>query len=81
MNSNQKFHKTVYRVVVLTDDGPLPEGMDLGSIAYTISEGGAAGGLFLESSEPLTKEQMKESIKEIGYVKDVFMFGDDDENS
>jgi len=79
MNSNQKFHKTVYRVVVLTDDGPLPEGMDLSSIGYTISEGGATGKVYLESSEGLTKEEMKTNLQEIGESRDIFMFGDDND--
>lgn len=73
MNPNQKFYKTVYRVVVLTDDGALPEGMDLGSIAYTITEGGSTGKVYLESSQQISEDEMKSSLDEIGAPRSFFM--------
>ena len=73
------FHKTVIRVTVLSDDGPLPDDIDLAGIAYEITDGDATGTWEIESSEFISKEQMIRELDAVGTDPD--FFGIDIQNS
>jgi hypothetical protein len=74
---NKPLWKTVLKVVVLSDDGPLPDDSDLESIGYLITEGGCTGKWEIESSEPISKEQMLKELEAVG-TDAGFFFADED---
>lgn len=77
-----RFFKTIIKVVVLTDDGPIDtaaedEGMTLTEIDALITDGGGTGQWEVESSEELTSEQMKEELKAVGSSEEFFFEEED----
>ena len=72
----RRYHRTIFLVEVLTDDGPYnPD--DLGQIHHDITTGGASGQFEMTSSIPVSGETMANLLQSQGSEPGFFSLTDE----
>ena len=74
--SERKFYRNVIKLVVLTEDEPLPEDIELSDIHYEVTEGHAVLHSFLAEAKPVTEDQMTDLLLESGSDPGFFRIGE-----
>jgi hypothetical protein len=76
--SKRKFFKTVFKVIVLSEDALV--NASLAEVAYMITEGDCSGDVSTESTEELTAKQAAEELQAQGSSPEFFMLDEDGNN-
>jgi len=71
-----KFYRTIIQVEVLSEGGPVPEGMSLADIDYQITDGDWSGDTVIKKAEEVSGEEMSKLLMKQG--SDPSFFGLDE---
>lgn len=72
MTSDRKFYRTVFQVVVLSEDSPIQDGTELDDIAYMITEGDCVGQTKRLSAGEITAKEMVDALEAVGSESSFF---------